>query len=233
MEETLKYIAAKFNVNLFGRRTHVELPNTTRDTLADLFTQLGFTVGAEVGVERGKYSEVLLKANPTLHLYSIDAWQAYEGYRDHMTQEEMDVLFDDAKKRLVSFSDRNELIKGFSTEVAESFEDESLDFVYLDANHEFQHVVNDIAAWERKVKVGGIVAGHDYIRRKNAQFLMQVPYAIDAYVAAYEIKPLIILGRKEAKSNLDPKLGELRDSTRSWFYVKPQRAPMLPGWKQS
>lgn len=225
MTDVLQYLAQKYGINTSQRKQPVEIPNTGRDTLATIFREVGFTKGAEVGVERGIYSEILLQANPDLQLYSIDCWEAYEGYRDHMTQEEMDLLYEQAKARLGLYHPRCIVIKGFSTEVAKDITDESLDFVYLDGNHEFVEVVNDIAAWEKKVKVGGIIAGHDYIKRRNAQYLMQVPYAIHGYVDAYTIKPLFILGRR------DKIKGELRDSTRSWFYVKPKRGEMIPGWK--
>lgn len=230
MKNTLQYISDKYKINTSKRKQPLEIPNVTREDLARLFYELDFTVGAEIGVEQGKYSEVLLKENPKLELSSVDPWAAYEGYRDHMTQEEMDVIYKKAVERLSPYSNRVTLIRDFSVGAADSFEDESLDFVYLDANHEFMEVVKDIAYWERKVRVGGIVAGHDYIKRKTNNFLMHVPYAIDAYVAAYQIKPLFILGRKEAKANLDPSKGEIRESTRSWFYVKPPRDPMRPGW---
>lgn len=215
----------------------IEIKNTNRETLAKLFAELNFTKGAEIGVEEGIYSEILLKANPKLHLICVDAWAAYEGYRDHMIQEEMDMIFRRATNRLEPYFWRNSgssscmLIKGYSVDEAKNIEDESLDFVYIDANHEFVNVVNDIAAWERKVKVGGIIAGHDYIKRKTNAYLMHVPYALAGYTSAYQIKPLFLLGRKDVKANTNPNRGELRDSTRSWFYVKQPRLTIVPGHK--
>lgn len=44
----------------------------------------------------------------------------------------------------------------------EHFEDESIDMVYIDALHTYEDVKNDIEKWFLKVKIGGIVAGHDY-----------------------------------------------------------------------
>lgn len=207
----------------------IEIPNTTRKDLAVLFNELGFTIGAEVGVERGIYSKVIASRNPQLKLFSIDAWAAYQGYRDHVSQEKLDEIMADAKQRLAPYN--VEMIKGYSMDVVKQFEDESLDFVYIDANHEFQQTVNDIAEWQKKVKVGGIVAGHDYIKRTAPGYLMHVPMAIHGYCESYEIKPLFVLGRKHAQDNLDPKKGELRESTRSWFYVKPPKPVIVPGHK--
>lgn len=51
---------------------------------------------------------------------------------------------------------------GCSWDAAALYPDESLDFVYLDAGHDYADVHKDIDAWRLKVKSGGILAGHDY-----------------------------------------------------------------------
>lgn len=72
---TLDYIIKKYNLRI-GRQYVVAIPNMDRGDLAMLFAELKFNVGAEIGVERGLYSEILCKTNPGLHLYSIDPWKA-------------------------------------------------------------------------------------------------------------------------------------------------------------
>jgi predicted O-methyltransferase YrrM len=52
---------------------------------------------------------------------------------------------------------------GYSWEVAKLYDDASLDFCFIDANHSYECVARDIDAWKPKVKRGGILAGHDYI----------------------------------------------------------------------
>lgn len=49
-----------------------------------------------------------------------------------------------------------------SVDAAKLFDDKSLDFVFIDANHKYDYVSADIAAWFPKVKSGGIISGHDY-----------------------------------------------------------------------
>lgn len=53
-------------------------------------------------------------------------------------------------------------IQGDSTESASLYEDESLDFVFIDASHDYESFKKDLFAWFPKVKVGGLLAGHDY-----------------------------------------------------------------------
>lgn len=51
-----------------------------------------------------------------------------------------------------------------SVDAAATFADGSLDFVFIDAAHDYKSVCEDIAAWTPKVRPGGIIAGHDYER---------------------------------------------------------------------
>lgn len=51
---------------------------------------------------------------------------------------------------------------GWSTEVADLVPDETLDWVYIDADHRMEGCLADLKAWYPKVKSSGIVAGHDY-----------------------------------------------------------------------
>lgn len=198
----------------FSRRNPVEIPNTTRETLAHLFSVLGFQVGVELGVERGHYSEVLCRENPGVRLYCVDAWKAYRGYRDHVSQEKLDRFYTEAQARLSAYP-RCTLVRKFSVDAARDFTDGSLDFVYIDAAHDLQSVVTDIATWSRKVRPGGIVSGHDYIKAPLPS-LMHVPQAVHAWMDAYEVPRWYVLGRREKRE------GEARDDGRSWFYVVPE-----------
>lgn len=201
----------------------IEIRNTNRETLAHILAMLNLNVGAEIGVECGIYSETLCKANPKIDLYAIDAWTAYQGYRDHVSQDKLDGFMEITKNRLAPY--KATVIKGFSVDVAKQFTDNSLDFVYIDGNHEYRQTVDDISEWDRKVKVGGIVAGHDYILRRTNGYLMHVPYALHGWIKSYDIKPVFILGGKQDQK---PPNG-CRDIARSWFYIKQEPAPIVPG----
>lgn len=191
-----------------------EIPNTDRwHSLTQLFTDLNFTVGAEIGTERGIFAKRMCHINPNLKLYCIDPWQAYRGYREHVSQPKLDDFYETAKERLAPYD--CELIRKFSIDASKDFKDGSLDYVYIDGNHNLLHVIQDLWYWTPKVRRGGLCVGHDYIKRKNYSYGMHVVEAVNAYVSAFDIKPLLILGRKEFIE------GELRDKPRSWMFVKP------------
>lgn len=71
-----------------------------------------------------------------------------------------------------------EVIKGFSLEEAQQFDNNSIDFVFIDGLHDFINVYNDIELWYSKVKPGGIVSGHDV---HNPYFGVRV--AVDKFVS--------------------------------------------------
>lgn len=213
--DALVWLKTKYDLDLHQRRLPVEIPNANRETLARIFYCLGFSKGAEIGVERAKYSEVLLRENTLLHLTCVDAWQPYEGYRDHVSASKLNRFYDEAQQRLEPWKNRVTVVRAFSVDAAAQIPDRSLDFVYLDAAHDFASVAADLRAWAPKVRVGGIVAGHDYIKAKLPS-LMHVPQVIHGWTDAYEIAPWFVLGR-QAKVE-----GELRDDGRSWFYVVPE-----------
>ena len=189
-----------------------EIPNMNRDGLAGIFAKLGYKVGAEIGVERGLYSEVLCKVIPGLHLYAVDWWHAYKGYRDHVSQEQLEEIYQDARKRLSPYD--VEILRMSSEFAKDEIEDDSLDFVYIDGNHELPWIMSDIIWWSRKVHKGGIVAGHDYYVSDRFDSKCHVVPAVKCYADAYRIRPWFVLGRKEKRP------GEIRETSRSWFWVK-------------
>ena len=207
---TLEYIVAKYELDL-DQGLPIEIPDTGRDTLARIYRELGFKVGAEIGVEAGLYSEVLCRENPTAHLYCIDSWLQYAGYRTYVPQERVDGFFLETLKRLRPYN--STVIKSYSADAVKLFDDNSLDFVFLDGNHSYDYVLEDINLWSKKVKHGGIISGHDYIKRAPPS-THDVIGAVNFYTKTNNINPWFLLGRKEKRK------GEIRDQSRTWFFVK-------------
>lgn len=205
-----QYILKKYKLAL-KQENPIEIPNVGRNDLAELFYELQFKTGAEVGVARGYYSKILCESNPNLYLHCIDCWKVYPGYDDY-SQKRLNQFYRIAQEQLANLN--CEIVKKFSMDAVKDFELNSLDFVYLDASHEFRDVVNDISEWIKRIKIGGIISGHDYDKSPKVKFKRHVGEAVKGYTESYEIKPWFILGRKKCPRD------ESRDKIRSWFWIK-------------
>jgi len=115
--DTLKHIVDKFNIDL-SKPSPFFLPMGRRKDVPRLFNELGFKVGAEVGVFQGEYSKWLLRMMPGLKLYCIDAWVPYPGYKDFETNTIVD-SYEKAKANVKGYD--CELIKEWSDKAADRF----------------------------------------------------------------------------------------------------------------
>lgn len=209
--DTLSYILTKYDLHPHHMPT--EIRNMGRDNLPELFHELGFTVGAEIGVLAGEYTDVLCRKNPGVHLYGVDAWKIYmPDYRDYKHQSLLDKARAKAMAKIKPYNVT--VIEKFSMDAVKDFADGSLDFVYIDANHEYPFVTMDIIYWSRKVRSGGIVSGHDYYETKSKISRCHVTPAVIGYTRAYKIWPWFVIGTKAMLP------GEIRDRSRSWMFVK-------------
>lgn len=166
----------------------IRTPKFTRIDLAGLLGRLGLVNGVEVGTRDGTFAEVLYKNIPNLKLSCVDPWDAYYHFDTEYGKKNYDI----AVSKIVPLGAK--LIKAISVEGVKEFEDNSLDFVYIDGDHRFDYVMEDLIAWGRKVKVGGVIAGHDYYRFRNAGV---VP-AVDVYTNCHYVNEWFITDEKEA-----------------------------------
>jgi hypothetical protein len=209
---TLEYFVSKYKLDL-NSQSPIEIRNVGRDSLPHIFKELGFKVGAEIGVERGRFTKQLLNPNPELKIFAIDPWITYKGYTSAWDDNIFEDFFLTTQERLKGYN--VEYIRKFSMDALADIEDDSLDFVYIDGNHAKPFVDQDIAGWTPKVRVGGIVAGHDYIQaRHNRTTKVEVKEAVHAYTELNNISPWFLLGTTGRVE------GEVRDSSRTWFWVK-------------
>ena len=139
-------------------------------TLYDRIKHIENPIGVELGVHRAEMSENLLKLHPGLTLIMIDAWShdTYEGVDESAAsetsrrdfQEKCDDNYHFAVNRVKDY--KTQIIRMKSLKAVRLFKDRSLDFIFVDAAHDYTSVKRDIIAWSHKVKVGGIISGHDY-----------------------------------------------------------------------
>ena len=152
----------------------VRIPRLTRKRLVLHFCEAGYTRGAEIGVDRGRFSEYMLSNCPDLHLLLVDPW--YWKLRGESR-------YQSTVRRMARFGGRATIDRRMSEDAVRDVEDGSLDFVYIDGDHSFDYVMLDLILWARKVREGGVVAGHDYFRFRGAGV---VP-AVDVYAQQHGV----------------------------------------------
>ena len=124
-------------------------------------------VFVEVGVWQGKslifLAETIREHGASVELYAVDNWSGGPEVMGHVAELEKPYLqiFKD-NLEVAGCTDMVNVIEGDSAKSAEKFEDESVDFAFIDACHEYASVKADIEAWWPKVVSGGLLAGHDY-----------------------------------------------------------------------
>lgn len=187
--DTQEYILNKYQLK--KEKPKHKLYRSRWGSLSVLFKELGFNLGAEIGVETGRFSKCLCSVNPNLKLYSIDSWEKPDNKN-----------YNKAKKRLAPFN--CQIIKDTSMNAVKTFADESLDFVFIDAAHDYESAKQDIKYWSKKVKKGGIVAGHDYNNGLHGQ-PRGVKRAVNEWVEKKKVQPLFIFNK---------------DGCPTWFFVK-------------
>jgi hypothetical protein len=121
----------------------------------------------EVGTWKGKsacYMAVeIINSEKDIKFDCVDTWEVVEEGWNFCALPKFNNLFNIFKKNIEPVKNKINIIKSISWDAASRYDDNSLDFVFLDAGHNYESVKKDIQAWLPKVKVGGILAGHDWL----------------------------------------------------------------------
>lgn len=166
-------------------------PGVTRVDLARLFAAQGYRRGAEIGVADGRYSLTLCQAIPDLQLSCVDVWRTYRGNHRGGPQEQHDRNWRLAQERLAAYDVT--FVRAFSMDAVRDYSERSLDFVYIDAHHGFDYVMQDLIEWAKRVRPGGIVAGHDCYHFDRAG----VVEAVEVYTRMHEITDWSLCDERE------------------------------------
>jgi predicted O-methyltransferase YrrM len=139
----------------------------------NVISSQNFDTLVEVGVWKGSSISYLASRNRQSKIYAVDL---FENTYKYATQEE---ILKDVKnikeiynQQLHKTNTRHIItdIIDYSWNGALYFDDASLDFVFIDADHSYESVMKDLFAWFPKIKKGKIFAGHDYGVHQNPMF---------------------------------------------------------------
>lgn len=166
-------------------------------------------VGAEIGVNLGEHAEEILndwKEIKILHLvdnYSVENAASYG----------------DARIKLEKFNSRIKWYIEQSQKASMLFDDNSLDFVYIDASHMYLDVLQDCIVWYKKVRVGGILCGHDY-RKDWKNMLENSPSWLNSRGVVTAVNQFVRVKNQEFEINKENKKILLSIEKEDWLVTK-------------
>tara|TARA_B100000683_G_C12454558_1_gene541524 strand:+ start:588 stop:1133 length:546 start_codon:yes stop_codon:yes gene_type:complete len=139
------------------------------DWLVNFINKHDLKKGAELGVQKGINMKYLLEHVPDLHMIGVDIWTEKHVRFDNTKSDDLAKdtssvnykFYTDLLEYASTVHPRLVLYRHFTNHAHKLLEDGSLDFVFIDAGHEYEDVKEDIACWYPKIKNGGYMLGHD------------------------------------------------------------------------
>jgi len=146
----------------------------TRYEFGPMMEARGGKVGAELGVKQGSFATATLEGWPSCEkYYLIDIWETQENYVDiaNVPQQVQDKFYLETLGRTKKFEGKRVLLRNFTSDAVQYIPDSSLDYVYVDARHDYCGVMEDLTLYWPKLKIGGVMSGHDwkYANEVNGQ----------------------------------------------------------------
>ena len=136
------------------------------------------SAGAEIGVWRGSFTHKIYRVVQPRILHLIDPWLFQPEYPRLMfggkiarSQADMDAIYENVVR---VFAERCPIIhRMLSSDALSHIEDESLDWVYIDGNHNYEFVKADLEGYWHKLVPGGLLTGDDFMWGKRLDYPVQ------------------------------------------------------------
>ena len=167
---------AQLAARLLRRKTKKASRWLSRMWILMLLRQTGGGVGGEIGVWKGEFSTLIRRYVRPKKLHLIDPWIFDPKYPDRMyggkiakNQGDMDRIFRSVQEK---FADDPTVIihRGPSAVVLPKFNDDYFDWIYIDGNHSYEFVLDDLQMCLAKVRSGGVITGDDYTWGVNSKY---------------------------------------------------------------
>lgn len=145
-------------------------------------------VVTEVGVRHGNFSQTLIDILNPSHLYLIDLYNSNDHDTNLFTSDKHLSFVQDR----FAVMDNVKILQGISCDVLETFPDNSLDYIYIDADPSYNSVKRDIAVSFRKIRNGGIIQFNNYC---NYNIVDKIEYGVETAVNEFiEREKIDIIG---------------------------------------
>lgn len=136
----------------------MEINNRRRwDVINDLIQKYEIETFVEIGVLKGENAYHILKENPKLFYFGIDPFECSEDLPDYDHDYNFIIAFN-----VFNRYENATLIKEYSHEAVKHFHNTRIDMVFIDGDHSYEAVSQDIKTWKPFIKSEGILSGHDY-----------------------------------------------------------------------
>lgn len=138
---------------------------------------------AEIGCLAGTFSRTVLSQWKGKKYHVIDPWQtqAEDVYRERQDSQERYEEMYQGLLALAKEDERVNVLRMLSADAAKEFKNGQLDCVYIDGNHAYAHVMEDMDNYWPKVKIGGIMGGHDYKNKTDEGWFCEVENAVNRW----------------------------------------------------
>lgn len=156
-----------------------------RFMIADWVNKNGWTRGVEVGVLDGQHTFYLLNHCPQLSMIAVDSWRSYKDSSDkgvYWKRINLEAIGREMREDAKQYGDRCTVMHMFSTQAAHLLEGQVFDFVFIDANHSYESVKEDIKMWAPLTKN---LMGHDAHKQK-------VRRAVKEYYPRFKRHPYLV-----------------------------------------
>jgi len=160
---------------------------------AEVAKQKGGGVFVEIGVWQGRsavyLAELIRELNLPIKFFAIDNFTGGPEVMEQLNKLPkplIEIVKDNIEAAGVG--EYVTLIQDDSADSAQRFLDDSVDFAFIDASHQYDAVRRDIAAWWPKIRSGGTLAGHDYGNWPG------VTQAVNEFVVANKLRRRLTCG---------------------------------------
>lgn len=148
-------------------------------------------VGVEIGVSRGDSINTVTENCPNVSkIYGVDPYLPWKDVEGRMIDGlELDMIKTEAylQHKYSPVKEKIEILEMKSSEAVLRFDDESLDFIFIDGDHTYESVLEDLTLWYPKIKNGGLLMGHDFASSpvSNAVTHFRHTNNITSYMSVY------------------------------------------------
>jgi hypothetical protein len=197
----------------------------TREDFPIIFNKLHYNLGIELGSFQGKFANHIL-TNWNGKLICVDLFDRHDNTDLHNPHGfylkcDINTVLPTFNHNLKNFTNRLLTIQSDTKNAAQFFPDNYFDFIYIDAEHSYNSVINDMSHWYPKLKSKGLFAGHDFLAEFNYSLEnneIYQPHNKSEYVGTFGVNTAVT---KFANQHNVQFYTTNEPYWKSWFWFKP------------